>query len=54
MMISGLAIVVIWRELLGWNDYLYEAMPGIIGGIFVYYAMTSLKGLIKHVQESAA
>ena len=54
MMISGLAIVVIWRELLGWNVYLYEAMPGIIGGICVYYAMTWLKGLIKHVQESVA
>jgi sodium/proline symporter len=35
MMLTGLLIVIIWRQL-GWHIHIYEGMPGILGGILVF------------------
>lgn len=44
MMCSGLAIAVIWRYL-ALQNYIYEGMPGILGGLIVYLIATGFKQL---------
>ena len=38
MMITGILIVIIWRQL-GWHTYIYEGMPGILGGLLVFIVL---------------
>jgi len=35
MMLAGLAVAMGWRAL-GWQQYIYEGMPGILAGLFVF------------------
>lgn len=52
MMMVGLMVAISWRAL-GWQQYVYEGMPGMLAGLFVYgvYRAVGLgtKGLA-HVQ----
>ena len=41
MMITGILTVIIWRQL-GWHTYIYEGMPGIMGGLLVYALLSGL------------
>ncbi len=36
MMLSGIGTVLIWRFGLGLTDGIYDAMPGMLMGFFVY------------------
>jgi len=44
MMITGILIVIIWRQL-GWHTYIYEGMPGILGGLLVFILLTGVNRL---------
>ncbi len=50
MMISGVLTIILWRQL-GWHQYIYEGMPGILCGLSVYYlsaAINKLKNLMDY------
>jgi sodium/proline symporter len=38
---GGLLIALLWRYM-GWHSWMYEGMPGILGGILIYYAFKLL------------
>jgi SSS family transporter len=42
MMLAGLIIAVSWR-VLNLHDYIFEGMPGILGGLLVYFIATLFK-----------
>lgn len=35
MSVAGVAVAIIWREI-GWHNFVYEGMPGILAGLLVY------------------
>jgi SSS family solute:Na+ symporter/sodium/proline symporter len=40
MMLAGVAVALGWR-LLGWQDSVYEGMPGMLTGLFVGYVLSA-------------
>lgn len=41
MMTLGLTIVLVWRQM-GWNSFLYEGAPGILGPVALYFLTSRL------------
>lgn len=42
MMCLALLTVLVWRYVLGWNEFMHEAMPGILVAVLTWFAMSKL------------